>query len=115
MQKYHGFPSRMSGTDYQFKIRRANPRGATKLVRRERYRDRRKSDLNADREFLRSVIDYFGDEQFERGCLDAGRLSWLLGREIVSVSDQFDPRCYKALLRVNKKEAKLSFPEIFLY
>ncbi|MEE2773968.1 MAG: hypothetical protein VYE27_03560 [Pseudomonadota bacterium] len=114
MQKYNGFPSRMSGTDYQFKIRRANPKGATKLVRRDRYRDRRQSDLAADREFLRNIIEYFGEKKFQRGCLDAGRLSWLLGREIVPASDPFDPNCYEAMLRVDLNEAKLSFPEIFV-
>ena len=73
MQKYKGFPSRMSGTDYQFKIRRANPRGATKLIERVRYRDRKLHDQRADKAFLEEIVRYFGEKPFERGCLDAGR------------------------------------------
>ena len=40
MLKHRGFPGRLPGTDHQFVIRRANPKGATRLVARERFRDR---------------------------------------------------------------------------
>tara|TARA_A100001011_G_C13960443_1_gene695056 strand:- start:128 stop:472 length:345 start_codon:yes stop_codon:yes gene_type:complete len=112
MQKYKGFPSRMPGTDYQFTIRRANPRGVTKLIQRERYRDRKVADQRADTAFLKHVIRFFGKEPFERGCLDAGRLSWFLGREIVPVSEPFNPQCYEALLRVDLELVKISFPSV---
>ena len=39
MLKHRGFPGRMPGTDFQFTIRRANVKeGATKLIKRERFR-----------------------------------------------------------------------------
>ena len=36
MLKHRGFPGRLSGTDFQFVIRRANPKGVTPITRRER-------------------------------------------------------------------------------
>ena len=36
MLKHRGFPSRLTGTDYQFTLRRDNKKGATPLVARER-------------------------------------------------------------------------------
>ena len=112
MQKYKGFPSRMPGTDYQFTIRRANPKGATKLIHRERYRDRKPADQRADKAFLEQVIRYFGTEPFQRGCLDAGRLSWFFGREIIPAVEPFDPNSYEALLCVNVELVKISFPSV---
>ena len=44
MLKHRGFPGRLPSTDHQFVIRRASPKGATKLVARERYRDRSPGD-----------------------------------------------------------------------
>ena len=44
MLKHRGFPGRLTGTDFQFTIRRANPKGVTPITRRERYRDRRPAD-----------------------------------------------------------------------
>ncbi len=83
MLKHRGFPSRMTGTDFHFTIRRANLKeGATKLIRRERFRDRKKLDRAADSAFLAALWEYFGEDPFERGNLDAGRLSWLFGREV---------------------------------
>ena len=38
MLKHRGFPGRLPSTDFQFTVRRANKKGATKLVARERYR-----------------------------------------------------------------------------
>lgn len=113
MLKHRGFPGRLAGTDFQFTIRRANPKGVTPITRRERYRDRRATDRAADRAFLAALIDHFGDAPFERGNLDAGRLSWLFGREVVAAEDPFDPRDYDALLRVDLARAESSFPEIF--
>ena len=113
MLKHRGFPGRLSGTDFQFTIRRANPKGVTPITRRERYRDRKPADRRADEGFLRALWAHFGDEPFERGNLDAGRLSWLFGREVVAAEDPFDPSSYDALLQVDEKTARQSFPQIF--
>ena len=48
-----------------------------------------------------------------RGNLDAGRLSWLFGREVVPAEDPFDPESYDALLRIDAARARASFPEAF--
>ena len=72
MEKHRGFPGRLPGTDAQFTIRRASKNGATKIIRRERYADRRPPDRRADEAFLRALIEYFGEEPFERGNLDGG-------------------------------------------
>ncbi len=36
MTKHRGFPSGLTGTGWQFTIRRANPRGVTKLFEKPR-------------------------------------------------------------------------------
>lgn len=113
MEKHRGFPGRLPGTDFQFVIRRANPDGATALIRRERHADRRPLDRAADRAFLAALWAHFGAEPFVRGNLDAGRLSWLLGREVVPAEDPFDPRSYTALLRIDRTAAEAAFPEVF--
>ena len=112
MLKHRGFPGRLPSTDFQFTVRRANKKGATKLVARERYRDRQPADRRADAGFMAALIRQFGDEPFERGNLDAGRLSWLLGREVVAVG-KLDPTSYEQLLRVDLKKAEANFPELF--
>ena len=113
MLKHRGFPGRLPGTDYQFTIRRGAPKGATKLVARERYRDRKPADRLADEGFLWALWQHFGDAPFERGNLDAGRLSWLFGREVVPAEDPFDPESYEALLRIDEARARASFPDAF--
>jgi hypothetical protein len=114
MLKHRGFPSRLPGTDFQFTIRRENrKKGATKLIRRERFKDRKYADRLADQGFMAALWQYFGEEPFERGNLDAGRLSWLLGREVVPAEDPFDPASYDALLKIDLKRAQISFPEVF--
>ena len=112
MLKHRGFPGRLPGTDFQFTIRRANPRGVTPLGRRERRADRRPADRMADAVFLQALWDHFGDAPFERGNLDAGRLNWLFGREVVPAEDPFDPASYAALLRVDPAQARASFPDL---
>ena len=110
MLKHRGFPGRLPGTDYQFTLRRANPRGVTELVARERYSDRRAPDKRADEAFLGALWDHFGEEPFERGNLDAGRLSWLFGREVVPAEDPFDPASYEALLQIDVVKVQANFP-----
>lgn len=114
MLKHRGFPGRLTGTDYQFVIRRANlKQGATKITRRERFKDRKHTDRLADQGFMAALWAHFGEEPFERGNLDAGRLSWLFGREVVPAEDPFDPASYEALLKIDVKRAQVSFPEVF--
>ncbi|NOD92304.1 hypothetical protein GS636_05830 [Ruegeria sp. HKCCD4884] len=112
MLKHRGFPGRLSGTDFQFTIRRANPKGVTPLTRRERFRDRKPADKRADTAFMEALWAHFGDQPFERGNLDAGRLSWLFGREVVPAENPFDPSSYDALLVIDVDVARASFPEI---
>ncbi|MEM9550551.1 MAG: hypothetical protein AAGA05_05215 [Pseudomonadota bacterium] len=113
MLKHRGFPGRLPGTDYQFTIRRANPRGVTPLTARERFSDRKPADRRADLAFLQALIEHFGDAPFERGNLDAGRLSWFFGREIVPAEDPFDSESYEALLKIDTSVARQTFPEAF--
>ena len=82
MIKHRGFPSRLPGTDYQFTIRRASKKKPSKLVKRMRFADRKNSDRVADEEFLRALWNYFGENDFELGNLDAERLSLLFGRDV---------------------------------
>jgi hypothetical protein len=113
MIKHRGFPGRLPGSDFQFTIRRANPKGATAIVRRERYRDRRPTDKRADAAFVRALWEHFGDQPFERGNLDAGRLSWLFGREVLPAEDPFDSESYEALLVLDVEAAQRTFPDAF--
>ncbi|WP_372573691.1 hypothetical protein [Ruegeria jejuensis] len=113
MLKHRGFPGRLPGTDFQFTIRRPNPKGVTPLVARDRYRDRRPADKRADSGFMAALWQQFGDQPFERGNLDAGRLNWLFGREVIPAEDPFDPESYEALLVVDVNVARASFPDVF--
>ena len=113
MIKHRGFPGRLPGTDFQFTIRRENKKGVTPLVARERYADRRPPDRRADAGFVEAIWRNFGDQPFERGNLDAGRLAWLLGREVITLDDPFDPEDYAALLQLDVSRARASFPEAF--
>lgn len=114
MLKHRGFPGRMPGTDFQFTIRRANVKeGATRIIKRERFKDRKHVDRMADQAFMAALWQYFGADPFERGNLDAGRLSWLFGREVVPAEDPFDPCSYAALLRIDVARAEAAFPEVF--
>lgn len=113
MVKHRGFPGRLQGTDFQFVVRRANPKGVTPIIARERYADRRPADRAADAAFLAALWDHFGEEPFVRGNLDAGRLGWLFGREVVAAQEPFDPKSYDALLRVDRAKAEAAFPQVF--
>lgn len=114
MLKHRGFPGRMPGTDFQFTIRRANHKdGTTPIQRRERFKDRKAVDRAADEAFMAALWQHFGEEPFERGNLDAGRLSWLFGREVVPAEDPFDAASYEALLRIDRKRAEAAFPRVF--
>ena len=114
MFKHRGFPGMLAGTDFQFTVRRANPKGATALVRRERYKDRKSVDRRADIAFVQALLVQFGDKPFERGNLDAGRLSWLFEREVKALdADSFDIESYEAILILDLDLIKVNFPEAF--
>lgn len=113
MIKHRGIPGRLAGTDFQFTIRRPNPKGAVRLVARKRFADRRPAERRADEAFLAALWDRFGEEPFPRGNLDAGRLSWLFGREILPAEDPFDPESYDAVLKIDSACAALSYPRVF--
>lgn len=113
MTKHRGFPGRLAGTDFQFTIRRANPKGVTPIKRHERHADRRPADKRADAGFIAALWHYFGDQPFERGNLDAGRLSWLFETEVFPAEDPFDPQSYDALLKIDLDRARAAFPEVF--
>lgn len=113
MLKHRGFPGRLPGTDFQFVVRRPNPKGVTALTKRERFRDRKPMDRRADAAFMQALWEQFGDQPFERGNLDAGRLSWLFGREVLPGEDPFDPADYEALLVIDVDAAQVSFPDAF--
>ena len=114
MFKHRGFPGRLAGTDFQFTLRRANPKGATALVRRERYKDRKSADRRAEIAVVQALLVQFGDEPFERGNLDAGRLSWLFEREVKPLEvDSFDIESYEAILILDLDLIRVNFPEAF--
>lgn len=112
MLKHRGFPSRLTGTDFQFTLRRPSKGTPTKLVARQRHADRRPADRAADEGFLAALWDFFGDQPFERGNLDAGRLSWLFEREVIAAEDPFDPEDYAARLQIDVQAASATFPDI---
>jgi len=113
MEKHRGFPGRLPGTDFQFVIRRGNKSGvATALTARTRFPDRKAADKRADAGFMQALWEHFGDAPFVRGNLDAGRLSWLFGNEVIPAEDPFDPESYDALLQIDVAKARISFPEI---
>lgn len=66
-----------------------------------------------DEAFIAALYDHFGDEPFVRGNLDAGRLSWVFGREVVPAEEPFDPESYDAMLRLDLEKARANFPDAF--
>ncbi len=62
---------------------------------------------------MQALWEQFGDQPFERGNLDAGRLSWLFGREVIPAEDPFDPADYEAMLVIDVDRARQSFPDVF--
>lgn len=114
MTKHRGFPSGMPGTGVQFTIRRANPKGVTPIRALPRHAHTGTKEHRIDAAFLHALWHHFGDEPFERGNLDAARINLLFGREIVAAEKTFDPQSYEALLRIDEKVARQSFPEAFV-
>ncbi|HUS53044.1 MAG TPA: hypothetical protein VMY41_03455 [Thermohalobaculum sp.] len=111
MFKHRGFPEYAPGSDHKVTIRRAG-KAPTPLKPRERYRDRKADMLRVDAFFLALLIDEYGDAPFPRGNLDAGRINWLLGREIVAAKANFDPESYETELRIDLDAVRASFPQV---
>ena len=88
-------------------------KGVAKLFERARLRDRDATETLADTAFLHAIWHHFGPEPFERGNLDAGRINWLFGRELVPAETPFDPQSYEALLMVNEDLARKTMPDAF--
>ncbi|GEO86215.1 hypothetical protein GCM10007920_11930 [Ciceribacter naphthalenivorans] len=112
MTKHRGFPSGLTGTQWQFTIRRANPK-VTKITAWPRHPSRDQTEALADAAFLHAAWHYFGAEPFERGNLDGGRLCRLFGREIIPAEKAFDPASYQAMLQINESLARKNFPQAF--
>ena len=112
MPKHQGFPPGLPGTQWQYTLRRPNPK-VTPLTNWPRHRTMDPTVALADLDFVQAIWQFFGTEPFERGNLDAGRLNLLFGREVVPAETPFDPTSYDALLRIDEKVARKSFPESF--
>ncbi len=113
MTKHRGFPSGMPRTGVQFSIRRANPRGVTPIKQLPRKARPGTPEHRIDAAFLHALWHHFGAEPFERGNLDAARLSLLFGREVLPAEKNFDPLSYEAMLVIDERVARQSFPESF--
>lgn len=111
MIKHRGFPEYVPGTDLKVTIRRG-VRPATAIVARVRHRDRTPALRRADAFFLALLIETYGDQPFPRGNLDAGRINWLIDRELVPVNPPFAPQDYDAELRVDLAAVAISFPKV---
>jgi hypothetical protein len=113
MTKHRGFPGGMPSTGVQFTIRRANAKGVTPIKTLPRKARPGTKEYKIDAAFMHSLWHHFGPEPFERGNLDAARLSLLFGREVLAVDKDFDPQSYQAMLVINEKLARQNFPEAF--
>ena len=51
--------------------------------------------------------------EIAEGNLDAARLNLLFGREVVAADKDFDPLSYEAMLVIDERVARQSFPESF--
>lgn len=112
MPKHRGFPAGLLGTQWQYTLRRANPK-VTALSAWKRHPSMDKSIAFADIGFVQAIWQYFGTEPFQRGNLDGERLCRLFGREILPAERGFDPASYEALLKLNEPLARKNFPEAF--
>ena len=68
------------------------------------------------RNFVRRLAGFLAQfklnaRAFERANLDAGRLSWLFGREVKPYTEPFDPESYEAMLILDLSLIQSTFPE----
>lgn len=111
MIKHRGFPEYVPGSDLKVTIRRG-VRPVTPIAARVRHRDRTPALRRADAFFLALLIETYGDRPFPRGNLDAGRINWLIGRELLAVGEPWAPDDYDAELRVDMDAVAASFPHV---
>ncbi len=102
----------MYGSNIRIAIRR-DQKDVTPLRRRERDYLRPAEQSQADEFTIGSLYKLYGEEPFVRGNIDAGRINWLLGREIVAADDNFSPTDYDTLLKINVPLARKNFPGAF--
>lgn len=112
MPKHQGFPLGLPGTQWQYTIRRANPK-VTPVTNWPRHRTMDQTVALADLGFMQALWQHFGTEPFERGNLDGERLCRLFGREVIAAERGFDPQSYFAKLKINEPLARKNFPEAF--
>lgn len=112
MQKHRGLPEFMYGSNIRIAIRR-DQKDVTPLRRRERDYLRPAKQSQADEFTVGSLYKLYGEEPFVRGNIDAGRINWLLGREIVAADNNFSPVDYDTLLKLNVPLARKNFPGAF--
>lgn len=112
MQKHRGLPEFMYGSNIRIAIRR-DQKDVTPLRRRERDYLRPTEQSQADEFTVGSLYKLYGEEPFVRGNIDAGRINWLLGREIVAADNNFSPVDYDTLLKLNVPLARKNFPGAF--
>ena len=102
----------MYGTNIRIAIRR-DAKEVTPIRRRERDNFRPREQSQADEFTIGSLYKLYRDQPFVRGNIDAGRLNWLLGREIVAADAKFSATDYETLLKINVPLAKKNFPGAF--
>jgi hypothetical protein len=102
----------MYGTNIRIAIRR-DAKDVTPLRRRERDHLRPAEQSQADEFTIGSLYKLYKDQPFVRGNIDAGRINWLLGREIVAADTKFSPTDYETLLKINVPLARKNFPGAF--
>ena len=112
MQKHRGLPEFMYGTNIRIAIRR-DAKEITPLRRRERDWKRPPEQLQADEFLIGSLYKLYKEQPFVRGNIDAGRLNWVLGREIVAAGGNFSSIDYETLLKIDVPLARKSFPGAF--
>ncbi len=112
MPKHQGFPPGLPGTQWQYTLRRPNPK-VTPLTNWPRHRTMDPTVALADLGFVQALWQFFGTEPFERGNLDGERLCRLFGRELIAAERGFDPQSYFAKLKLNESLARKNFPEAF--
>jgi hypothetical protein len=112
MQKHRGLPEFMYGSNIRIAIRR-DQKDVTPLRRRERDYLRPAEQSQADEFTIGSLFKLYGEEPFVRGNIDAGRINWLLGREIIAADNNFSPTDYDTLLKINVPLARKNFPGAF--
>jgi hypothetical protein len=112
MQKHRGLPEFMYGTNIRVAIRR-DAKEVTPLRRRDRDKMRPAEQTEADKFTIAALYKLYKDQPFVRGNIDAGRINWLLGREIVPVDmSKFSATDYETLLRLDVVAARKNFPGV---